>query len=277
VTITQGALCDPSALATMNQLKFNSELLAKRPATGLDVETVLSHFAIITYLVEPDLLRAHLHPRFEPDCITSSAGIQQALISVVPFVDRDFRFVRCPWPKWSFEQTNYRAYVTDTETGEHVAWFFGTALSSFTVNIPRYAWKLPWHNAQIRFQTQYDKNLGRYTDYRMTAHSNWASADLELEDSGRPTQQLYGFSDLESGLVLLTHPMHGYFYRRDGKLGSYSIWHDQLQTTEGRVIKAIFPLLQQLDLVQEGDISAIHSVLIQAETEFTIYLPPVAM
>ncbi|MEO2048307.1 MAG: DUF2071 domain-containing protein [Pirellulales bacterium] len=261
----------------MKRLQFEPGMLAKRPATGLDVETVLSHFAIITYLVEPDLLRTHMHPRFEPDCITSPDGGQQALISVVPFVDRDFRFVRCPWPKWSFGQTNYRAYVTDTETGEHVAWFFGTSLASFTVNIPRFAWKLPWHNAQIRFQAQYDTNLGRYTEYRMTTRSEWAPAELELEDSGRPPRQLSGFPDLESGLVLLTHPMRGYFYRRDGKLGSYSIWHDQLQTTEGRVIRANFPLLQQLDLVQEGDISAIHSVLMQPETKFTIYLPPVAV
>ena len=117
----------------MKRLQFEPEMLTKRPATGLDVDTLLSHFAIITYLVEPDLLRTHVHP------------------------------------------------------------------------------------------------------------------------------------------------MRGYFYRRDGKLGSYSIWHDQLRTTEGRVIRANFPLLQQLELVQEGDVSAIHSVLMQPETEFTIYLPPVAV
>jgi len=261
----------------MNQLQFVPEILAKKTPSGLDVETTLSHFAIITYMVDPAVLRTHLHERFEPDCITLPDGTQQALISVVPFLDQDFRFVSCPWPKWRFGQTNYRAYVTDTESGEHVAWFFGTSLSSFVVSIPRFAWKLPWYRARIRFQTRYDSDLGRYTKYQMDASSSWASAKLELEDTGKAPQELVGFPNLESGLVLLTHPMKGYFYLRDGQLGSYGIWHDRLQTTEGRVKTARFSLLQQLGLVDEGDLSAIHSVLMQPETGFTIYLPPVVV
>jgi len=255
-------------------LKFTLEILTRRPPSGLDVETTLAHFAVITYMVEPDALRAHVHRRFELDCITGPDGRQKGLVSVVPFMDQDFRFVRCPWPKWRFGQTNYRAYVTDTETGEHVAWFFGTVLDSVTVNVPRYAWKLPWHAARIRFDTEYDRQLERYTKYRMVTQSKWAPAELELTDTGTPPEDLLGFDDLESGLVLLTHPLHGYFYRRDGKLGSYSIWHDKLQTTVGQLSKASFPLLEQLGLVNDGDTANIHSVLMQVETEFVIYLPP---
>ncbi len=260
----------------MNTLRYNPETLTRRPPSGLDVETMLAHFATITYMVEPEALRPHVHERFEPDCILSPEGTQKALISVVPFVDRDFRFVRCPWPTWAFGQTNYRAYVSDSESGEHVAWFFGTSLDSATVNIPRFAWKLPWHNAIIRFDTEYDQERGRYKKYQVSTASEWAPAELELEDSGLPPHELTGFPDLESGLVLLTHPFLGYYYRRDGTLGSYSIWHDRLQMTEGRAITASWPLLQRLGLVGDGDLSSIHSVLIQPETEFTIYLPPVA-
>lgn len=252
-------------------------MLTRKPPSVLTVETTLSHFAIITYMVEPAVLRTHVHERFELDCITSRDDTQKALISVVPFVDRDFRLVRCPWPKWTFGQTNYRAYVTDSESGEHVAWFFGTSLASLFVNIPRVIWKLPWHNAHMRFDTQYDREFGRYTEYRMVTSSKWAPAELELEDSGIPPKELYGFPDLESGLVLLTHPLCGYFYLRDGKLGSYSIWHKKLQTTEGRVTTASFPLLQELGLIHDGELSAIHSVLMQPETDFTIYLPPVVV
>ena len=35
----------------MKRLQFEPEMLTKKPATGLDVDTLLSHFAIITYLV----------------------------------------------------------------------------------------------------------------------------------------------------------------------------------------------------------------------------------
>ncbi len=261
----------------MNQLRFNAEMLTRRPCSALTVETTLAHFAIITYMVEPEVLRTHVHERFELDCITSPEGARKALISVVPFVDLDFRIVRCPWPKFRFGQTNYRAYVTDSESGEHVAWFFGTSLASFSVNIPRYLWKLPWHSARMNFNAQYDQQLGRYTTYRMVTRSKWAPAELELDDSGTPPTELSGFSDLESGLVLLTHPLRGYFYRRDGKLGSYAIWHDKVQPTKGRVTAASFPLLEQLGLIHDGDLSGVHSVLIQPEIDFTIYLPPTAV
>ena len=228
-------------------------------------------------MVEPENLRPHVHERFELDCITAEDGTQKALISVVPFLDLDFRFVRFPWKKWRFGQTNYRAYVTDRKTGEHVVWFFGTSLASWTVNIPRYVWKLPWHSAEISFDTTYDAASHRYTIYRMSTRSEWASAELELIDLGQPPQSLAAFPDLETGLVLLTHPLRGYYYRRDGKLGRYAIWHDRLQPTEGRVAHASFPLLDRLGLVENGDLSSLHSVLIQPETEFTIYLPPTAV
>jgi len=252
-------------------------MLTRKPPAGIDVETTLAHFAIITYMVDPAALCPHLHERFEPYCILAPDGTAKALISVVPFLDQDFRFARLPWPTWRFGQTNYRAYVTDSLSGEQVAWFFGTSLASATVAIPRFLWKLPWHRAQIHFSTTYDHTQRRYTDYRMKSKSKWAPATVELADSGLPPEELLGFPDLEAGLVLLTHPLRGYFYRRDGKLGSYTIWHDQLQPTMGRVVSAQWPLLQQLGLVNDGAGSAVHSVLMQPAVDFTIYLPPVAV
>ena len=261
----------------MRPRQFTPKMLTRKRPSPQDAITTLAHFAIITYMVEPAALRQHIPERFALDCIPAADGSEQALISVVPFVDVDFRFVGLPWPQWRFGQTNYRAYVTDRESGEHVVWFFGTVLDSFWVNVPRYLWRLPWHSADIAFDTEYDAANGRYTTYHMHAQSEWAPAELQLEDSGESPKTLAGFPDLETGLVTLTHPLRGYYTRRDGSLGSYSIWHDKLQLTEGRPITANFPLLHRLGLVKDGDLSTIHSVLIQPKTEFTIYLPPVGV
>jgi len=160
----------------MTRLEFTPEMLTKRRHSALTVATKLAHFAIITYIVEPDVLRQYIHERFELDCIFLPDGRRKALVSVVPFLDREFHFVRCPWPKSTFGQTNYRAYVTDTTSGEHVAWFFGTSLASIAVGVPRFAWKLPWHHAEISFDTQYDEKAGRYLSYEMTTCSKWAPA-----------------------------------------------------------------------------------------------------
>ena len=257
----------------MEPLTFSNELLSRRPPRGIDVDTTLSHFAIITILVEPEIARRHLHARFELDLIEIN-GQEWALVSVVPFVDQDFRFTRIPWLKWRFGQTNYRMYAKDTETGEHIAWFFGTSLNSWTVSVPRFLWKLPWHRARIEFDCVFDNSLQRYTTYRMQTTNSWADVEVDLTDTGEPPTELTGFDDLESGLVLLTHPRKGYFYRRDGHLGSYSIWHDRLQTTVGSVQSARFDLLTELGLVEPGEALHVHSVLMQYQTEFTIYLPP---
>lgn len=258
---------------TIDQLTFSNRLLSKPAPRGLAVETTLHHFAIVTYLVDPEGLRRHLHARFEPDCVAID-GAPRALVSVVTFFDRDFRFVACPWPKGSFGQTNYRAYVRDTETGDHAVWFFGTCLDSWSVVVPHVAWKLPWHRGRMQFDCRYDENLRRYTTYDVTTASPWAPARLALDDSGRPVTELAGFSRLESGMVLLTHPLRGYFFRRDGLLGSYAIWHPRLMPTRGTATVAEYPLLDRLELVARGDRRGLHSVLIQRMIDFTIYLPP---
>lgn len=257
----------------MHNLRFD-QAPARRTPSGIDVVTNLAHFAIVTYCVDPDALRRHVDERFDLDTITVD-GTEQALVSVVPFMDEDFRFARFSRKTWEFSQTNYRAYVTDRRTGRHVVWFFGTALDTPWVVVPHRRWKLPWHRTSIRFYCDYDEEAERYRQYRMEARGDWGGAMLEIEDSGMPVQELAGFDDFESGLYLLTHPFEGYFYRRDDRLGSYSIWHAPLELTSGRVTQARFDLLDRLGLGPSDDLSRIHSVMLQRRTEFTIYLPPV--
>jgi uncharacterized protein YqjF (DUF2071 family) len=255
-------------------LRFTPQILAKPPLRGLSAETTLQHFVIITYWVDPSILRKHLHSRFEPVCLAAGGKSRNALVSTVTFLDHDFRFSVCPWFKRSFGQTNYRAYVLDTQTGEYVAWFFGTCLDSISVAVPRYLWRLPWHRARMNFDCRYDQVAGRYATFHVETQSRWGPARLAIEDTGTAPTQLAGISNLEAGLVLLTHPMRGYFFRQDGELGSYSIWHDRAQLTLGRVQEANYPLLQQLGLVEECNQSEIHSVLVQPKIDFVIYLPP---
>jgi uncharacterized protein YqjF (DUF2071 family) len=258
----------------IDHLRFTPALLSKPAPRILAAETTLEHFAIVTYWVDPASLRRHLHPRFEPVCLEVPGTRPQALISVVTFLDRDFRFIACPWLKRSFGQTNYRAYVQDTRTGEQVVWFFGTCLDSVAVYVPRHVWRLPWHPAKMVFDCRYDERASRYERFNVTTQSRWAPGHLTIVDSGTPVDRLPGVSNLEAGLVLLTHPMRGYFFRRDGALGSYAIWHERAELTTGALESASYPLLEKLGLVANGDLGSVHSVLVQPRIGFTIYLPP---
>jgi len=257
--------------------RFTTDLLT-RPRLGLiDMRTRLRHFALITYAVPPERVRPHVDPRFDLDTHRGPDGKEVVWVSVVPFEDVDFHLAALPRFKFRFGQTNYRTYVIDRLTDEAAVWFFGTTLGGWPVAIPRYVWRLPWHAARYAIDTRYDLAARRYTRYRLNAHSGWGGAEIELEDTGQPVMSLSGFADLEAALVKLTHPLIGVYYRRDGALGSYRVWHDRLNLTVGKITRARIDLLDRLGIVPFAEQLATHSVLIQPETEFIIQMPPVRL
>ena len=65
--------------------------ISRPPETGIDVVTALAHFAIITYTVPAEILRPMIPERFDLELIDTDHG-PRALMSVVPFEDRDFPF-----------------------------------------------------------------------------------------------------------------------------------------------------------------------------------------
>jgi uncharacterized protein YqjF (DUF2071 family) len=233
-----------------------------------DVSTTLADFAIITYAVTPDALSKLLPPEFEPDLFQLADGSTRAFISAVPFRDLDFRFEGLPWARFCFGQTNYRAYVK--YRGTRCVWFFGTSLATVFVGIPRHLWKLPWHHAQMKFKTRWHGDLCE--SYTLSTTGAWGNASIELIGTDESTGRLDGFADAEETAAVLTHPLDGYFYRRDGRIGTYSVWHDRLQLKRALVKEARFEVFEQLGLIDRT--AKPHSALVQQKTEFFIVLPP---
>lgn len=230
--------------------------------------TTLADFAIVTFTVDPARLAALLPPGFEPDVVRLDCGRERAFVSAVPFRDLDFRFDAAPWARFAFGQTNYRAYVI--HEGRRCVWFFGTTLATPFVTVPRYLWKLPWHYSPMSFETAWTGE--RCDRYRLRASSSWGAARLDVDGTGEPLGRLDGFADAEETAVVLTHPLAGYFRRRDGHVGSYSVWHEPLVLGVGVARRASFRVFERLGLVAPGERP--HSVLLQRETEFVILLPP---
>lgn len=234
-----------------------------------DVETDLHHFALITFYVDPEKIQKLIHPRFEVVTVKDKMGQEKALLSVVPFLDKDFHIKFLPFLKFNFGQTNYRVYVRDTVSGDQVVWFLGTTLGSWLNIIPRFLWKLPWHYGKLEFKCDY--KVDRYETFSVKTTSKWAANEFTILDLGTTPKDIPGFQSYEEGMYLLTHPLKGFYYKRNGKLGCYNIWHAKLEMTEGRLLSGKFDLLEKLDLWKKDNV---HSVLIQPKTEFAIYLPP---
>ena len=257
-------------------LTFNQFLHARPAPKGIDAVSQLHHFAIVTYAIDPVRFASLIPPRFKLNTVLIN-GEEKALLSVVPFMDVDFTTAVYPFPKFRMGQTNYRIYIIDTKTGERAVWFLGTTLDSWAVAVPRYGWKLPWYAGKMTFECEFDNNKGVYSQYHMKTESKWAAADLVLTQDELAEIELPGFPDTETGLVTLTHPLAGYYYRRDGKLGGYRVWHKRLNVMAANLHSARFELLSRMGLVSEREQQMAYSVLIQPLNEFTIYLPPKAV
>lgn len=254
-------------------LRFRDYLHPRPAPSGIDAICKLQHFAIVTYAVDPRRFDGIIPPRFRLDCVEVQ-GRQRALVSVVPFIDIDFTSARYPFPKFTMGQTNYRVYVVDSHSGEKCVWFLGTTLDSWTVAIPRFLWKLPWHPGSVTFDCERDPQTGLYSRYRMLTRARWAPASLELKQQPGAQLNLAGFPDTETGLVFLTHPLAGFYHRRDGRLGTYRVWHERLQVAAATLVSARFDLLSRLNIASIEEQQAPHSVLLEPVNEFTIYLPP---
>ena len=235
---------------------------------GLDAATTLVDVALVTFAVDPAALAAILPRGVVPDVATLDDGRRRAFVSAVTFRDLDFRLAFATGIRFSFVQTNYRAYVRIGE--RRLVWFFGTSLDSPLVAIPRLAWRMPWHGGKMRLAATWDGE--RCTSYRQSTRAGWGAADVDLEGTDQPVGRLDGFADRDESLLALTHPLDGLYRRRDGGLGGYSVWHERFAPRVGVARTARFEVFERLGLVEPGAVP--HSVMLQRTIDFVVLLPP---
>ena len=93
-------------------------------------------------------------------------------------------------------------------------------------------------------------------------------------DSGAPPPLLPGFETLEQQVTHLTHPVQGWYWRTDERVGTYTIWHDRLELTGAQATRCRFALYERLEIATREELAAPHSALICPETYFEIHMPP---
>ena len=238
----------------------------------LDVNTELEHFAIISYKVPLEKIE-HLIPKTFKLWTYIENGKEYALVSAVPFKDKDFSFHRVSkFPKFNFFQTNFRTYIIDERDNSYSAWFFGTTLGSVTAFIPKTIWKMPWEYAKYTFQFRKEKEL--YSEYKMAFKSKLGDGNIEIKSTGKDVKLLDGFKTMEEQVHILTHPIIGYYTISEEVLGTYEIWHPEIELKEGKSEHLYFELFEKLGFLSKSEMNNPHSVLIAPKIEFDILLPP---
>ncbi len=249
-----------------------SALARPGPRLG-DVSSTLFDFAITTFDVGVGALARHLPRGLAPERFRLDDGRERAMVSAVTFLNTRFFVHFAPFVRLTCEQTNYRAYVRREGVrpgGERAVWFFGTALAHPLVYLPRLAWQLPWHRARVRRTSAWEGDRLRHL--RWHAEAPGAEERLVAEGTGRPLGRLDGFSGASDTHEILTHPLVGYVWRRDGRVATYGVWHAPLQMEEASAKEVRFERFEALGLVEPG--ARPHSVLVQRTTEFLVRLPP---
>ena len=251
---------------------INNRIKNRLKRSLLDVNTYLEHFAIISYKVPLTKIQ-HLIPKPFKLWTFKENEIEYALISAVPFKDKDFSFYRiCRYPKLNFFQTNFRTYIIDERDQSYSAWFFATTLGSYASYIPRKLWKMPWNYGKYNFKYTIKNN--QYTEYKMKFTSKQGDGLVNIKNSGEEVKLLQGFDSIDQQTLILTHPVIGYYNLKEKQLGTYEIWHPKINLKEGIAIELYFELFEKLGFLTKEEMNNPHSVLIAPEIEFDILLPP---
>ena len=255
---------------------MGTALVAGPPRLGLfDVSSHLRGFVTTSYDVDPAALAAYLPDGFTPDVFTLDDGRERAFVSAVSFVNTRFHFGFAPFVRLRARQTNYRAYIRVGE--QRAVWFFGTSFGArMGLLVPRTLWRLPWAFGAGSTQSTFDDD-GALVKLRWDVTGALGEERLDLEGTGEPMGRLDGFVDEESTQLVLTHPTVGYLRRRGApsakrRVVTYSVWHRALRLERARVREARFTLFEALGLIEPE--ASPHSVLVQEETHYLIFLPP---
>ncbi|MGJ6965138.1 DUF2071 domain-containing protein [Streptosporangium sp. G11] len=272
------------------------------PVRRYHAQTELDDFAIVSYRVPTGALARLLPGGFAPVEFTFGDGGTGGLVSAVAFRDRDFHFRFLPPAAINCGQINYRAYVT--AAGRPGVWFFCTSLDHPLVAVPKWMWGMPWDRTRIDIAASWDATPARW---RLTADN----AACEAVETGAPPSRLDGFDGPDgpgdpgrgegldglggsgglggsdgfggsgglagerSWMPVLTHPTVGWYRRRDGHVGTYSIWHPPMRPRHLTAVSARFRVFEQLGLTTPDSVP--HSILAQRRLHFDIHTPPLRL
>ncbi|TVP67750.1 MAG: hypothetical protein EA340_09985 [Nitriliruptor sp.] len=260
---TRGSETQPSSLA-----------LGSDPATVRDdppafrAELDVRDFALVTYLVPAERLASLLLPGLELQTVDRHET-SWAFVSASCFLNHELRWAAGPSPTWTFYQSTYRTYV---RRGEDVGTLF---LASYVETLPAtLGQKLGLANTQrARFAVDIDRDpSGGYRSYRAVIDAGDDRAHLEVSATEAPhAPEPFGSPD--DHVRFLTHRLHGYAHAATGLPIDAQVEHDEMVAYGGRLLRAYFPPLDAMGLLDPTEQRRPYSVLVAPGVRFQLLAP----
>jgi hypothetical protein len=192
----------------------------------------------------------------------------QAFIAMVAFRNRGFHFRAAPFASISCGQADYRALVRHGD--ERGIWFLGGSLSSRLVSVASTIWKMPWHYTSIDITASSNGHSSGH--WYLDAAGRWGAAAITLSHTGRPFVAPADFGDSTDSLTTLVDPLIGWYPRRGGGVGRYSVWHEPLKLREAVAEVSRCDVFERCGLIDKGQQPI--SAGLQRQIQFDVHTPP---
>jgi hypothetical protein len=95
---------------------------------------------------------------------------------------------------------------------------------------------------------------------------------VTLTDTGRPFANAPGLDARGQSTETLADPLLGWYPRRDGGVGRYSVWHEPLQMQEARADVTRCEVFERLGLIDADQPPS--SAGLQRKVRFDVHTPP---
>jgi uncharacterized protein YqjF (DUF2071 family) len=238
-------------------------MLTEAAALGIDVE----NFALVTHRVPADRVRRHLPEAY--DLETFEDGTEEyCFVSATCFCNRNFHFNMLPRPRYTFNESTYRTYISFK--GTRAVYFFGRYLGTPLALMTQRAL-----NRDV-FKAEFDLSIERgprgYVSYVCNASSAQGETSFSLEATAQPPEKPPWTSGEEHGQYL-TYRLDGHFTSSIGLQAHSPVSHQRMRPFSGKLHEGRFELWEQLEIVPREEANNPYSILVAPGTHFTLYLP----
>ncbi len=232
----------------------------------LEARTLLTHFALITYLVPEEKLLRFVPEKFELIKVEHE-GRPHGILNVACYISEKFRFKNIlPFIRMDYGQTNYRIFVKD-HTGDPSALFIDNSVGTMIYKIPKFLWKLPWYRVKYDFQCTEDHY------YLETKVRNELDSIVSLSATNQEVEVPDCFSSRSEMMYIMTHNYKGY-YNRGNSVGAYKVWHSKFSINTAKVQELYFRRLEELNLLGKEEMETPFTCWLAEDIEYRIKFPP---
>ena len=258
-----------------NQVSSTEGLGKPRNAKGswrrwLNTIDTLRPALLVTWAVPAERVRPRVPAPLKMDTITDADNNEWALLSVAAVRNVDARPAAFPWGKLTYDQANYRTYVT--YEGQSGVFFFGNFVSSRLALllhrlITPNAFYAPSH-LNYAWQRRDGKPVSWGLRYNMQSKLGRTFFDARGTFSLAETPLLGAHA-----AHFITHRLDGYFVRPSGGGGRLAVDHVEMEPWSGTLRQIQAEPWLKWNLLSAEEIAKPIAIMLQHEVLFTAMAP----